>query len=199
MSPDHQTSVRVYRGLKADVLSGALGEGRLNLAVLEERYLTSATPVREALLRLVGEGLVDLLHRGGFGIHGIDEEGLKELYELNLRVLVSVTSWRTRSSFAIPGAIELSSALRPPFDSLFLAVAESSGSATLVALVGALNDRLHRIRLTEARTLPGTAAEYESITAAALIGQEAALRRALTAYHRRRVRLTSKIFQNMTA
>lgn len=55
MTLDRQTSERVYRALKADLLTGALAAGRINISALALRHGASATPVREALMRLVGE------------------------------------------------------------------------------------------------------------------------------------------------
>jgi len=197
MSLDHQMSERVYRDLKEDVLSGVLGGGRLNLASLDERYSSSATPVREALLRLVGEGLVDLLHRGGFGVHEIDEDGLRDLYELNFRVLALATSWRPRPVSPWPTEIETPSALNPPIDALFSTVAQRAGSPGYQALVGMLNDRLQRARLAEAMIIPDTLLEYDSLLSIVLSPRRASLRRALTHYHRRRLRIVSEIIRHM--
>lgn len=73
---------RVYRALRADLMSGAfppsdrLGEGKL-----AARYEVSRTPIREALARLVADGLVQ---RGEGGLYPYRPKfsDLNDLYEL---------------------------------------------------------------------------------------------------------------------
>lgn len=197
MSPDHKMSDRVYGNLKADILGGGLAYGRLNLASLEALYSSSATPVREALLRLVGEGLVDLLRRGGFAVHEPDGHELRELYELNLRVMTLVTTWRRPDRRALETLGMSTGSLQPPIDMLFRAIAQTTASASFVALVEAHNDRLHRVRLVEQVLFPMTDDEFSSIAVIALTGTDRELRRALSVYHRRRILAVNTVVEMM--
>lgn len=73
MRRDHKLSERVYLELKRDLLAGNLPISRLPISHLALRYHASATPIREALLRLVGEGLVALNPAGGFALPRLSE------------------------------------------------------------------------------------------------------------------------------
>jgi DNA-binding GntR family transcriptional regulator len=58
-----------YERIRSLVLSGELAPGaRLGQDELAERFGISRTPVREALRRLAGEGLVDILSNRGFRV-----------------------------------------------------------------------------------------------------------------------------------
>ncbi len=53
-------TVEIYEALKAEIIAGDLkSRERLYETVLAKRFQTSRTPVREALQRLVNEGLVE--------------------------------------------------------------------------------------------------------------------------------------------
>ena len=70
----------LYDELRADLLGGALDPGaKLAIEALAERYATSATPLREALNRLVSDGLVERREQRGFVVAGISERDLAEI------------------------------------------------------------------------------------------------------------------------
>jgi DNA-binding GntR family transcriptional regulator len=70
----------VYEQLRGDLLGGALEPGsRLAIEALAERYATSATPLREALNRLVADGLVERREQRGFAVTPISEQDLLEI------------------------------------------------------------------------------------------------------------------------
>lgn len=78
---------RIYRQLRDDILSGGLRpRQRLRIEALKERYGVGASPLREALARLSGDGLVRLEERRGFTVAGISVEELWDITET--RVLV---------------------------------------------------------------------------------------------------------------
>lgn len=75
-------SERVYREVKRALLEGKFAPG----ALLPEDFLTDATgasrtPVREALTRLQGEGLVRIIPRRGARVMEMDADELSELVE----------------------------------------------------------------------------------------------------------------------
>lgn len=73
-----------YRGLKEAILSAALAPGeRLTEEQVATRFAISRTPVRQAILRLLEEGLLE--NSGGEGIC---------VYELNLRDLQNISETR---------------------------------------------------------------------------------------------------------
>jgi DNA-binding GntR family transcriptional regulator len=76
-----------YRRIRDLVLSGELAPGaRLGQIELAERFGISRTPVREALRRLAGEGLVDPLSNRGFRVADFGLEGV--LRRLEVRALL---------------------------------------------------------------------------------------------------------------
>ena len=90
----HDTlSARAERLLERDILSGALVPGaRLGIAELVARYSISATPIREALSRLVPRGLIIALSQRGFRVASVSENDLVDI-TMN-RVLVETEALR---------------------------------------------------------------------------------------------------------
>jgi DNA-binding GntR family transcriptional regulator len=81
--PGPTSTLRVRDQLQREILTGALVPGeRLRAEALAQRFGTSRTPVREALLSLAAEGLVELEPHRGAVVRPFDAAGLVELYEL---------------------------------------------------------------------------------------------------------------------
>ncbi len=70
----------LYDQLRTDLLGGVLEPGsKLAIEALADRYATSATPLREALNRLVSDGLVERREQRGFVVAGISAADLAEI------------------------------------------------------------------------------------------------------------------------
>ncbi len=68
--------------LRKEILQGLLPPGsRLRIEQLRQRFSTAINPIREALNRLVAEGLVDLEDHKGFSVSEISLEVWKDLLE----------------------------------------------------------------------------------------------------------------------
>lgn len=75
----------VYGKIRTDILTCALAPGaRVFENDLAERYGVSKSPVRDALLRLQEQGLVEVLPRKGYLIRPISIADAKDLYEMRL-------------------------------------------------------------------------------------------------------------------
>ncbi|QSB05161.1 GntR family transcriptional regulator [Natronoglycomyces albus] len=75
-----QTVVESLRGL---LISGQMKPGELYSAPkLAEQFGISATPVREAMLDLVAEGLIEVVRNKGFRVTKLSSEELDELAEI---------------------------------------------------------------------------------------------------------------------
>lgn len=73
-------ATNLYDQLRGDLLSGDLEPGsKLAMEALAERYRSSATPLREALNRLVSDGLVERREQRGFVVAAISAEDLEEI------------------------------------------------------------------------------------------------------------------------
>lgn len=79
---DGRLSPQVARLLRELIMSGeAPGHTRLRTEHLAERFGVSATPVREALMSLHGEGLVDFQPGRGFRVAPMTRQDVLDLYD----------------------------------------------------------------------------------------------------------------------
>lgn len=75
----------VYDNIRADILACALAPGaRIHENDLAARLEVSKSPVRDALLRLEVEGLIEVLPRKGYRVRPISVADVGELYEMRL-------------------------------------------------------------------------------------------------------------------
>jgi DNA-binding GntR family transcriptional regulator len=74
---------RAARELRDRILTGALPAGsRVDLDAITEEFATSRTPVREALLELSFEGLVQVAPRSGVTVIGISPEDVADSFTI---------------------------------------------------------------------------------------------------------------------
>jgi DNA-binding GntR family transcriptional regulator len=84
---------KAYELLRQDILSGALSPGmKLRIEPLRERYDMGASPLREALSRLVADGLVTSEERRGFRIPPVSLVDLRDI--ANMRKLLECSGLR---------------------------------------------------------------------------------------------------------
>ncbi len=77
----------VFTALKEAILTQALQAGTpLIEAHLAEQFGVSKTPVREALLRLSKEGLVDLENTRGANVHRLTRDEARDIFEMRLHL-----------------------------------------------------------------------------------------------------------------
>jgi GntR family carbon starvation induced transcriptional regulator len=87
----------VQQRLREDIVSGRLAPWeKLRLAELKTRYTMGSSPLREALSRLVGEGLVTFEGNKGFRVRGLSREDLADIAYMRTAV----------ETFAIRTAVE---------------------------------------------------------------------------------------------
>ncbi len=101
LSSEEPLSPQVARLIREMIMSGqAVGHSRLRTEHLAERFGVSATPVREALMSLHGEGLVSFQPGHGFRVAPMTRQDLYDLYdaqayfagELTARATVNLTT-----------------------------------------------------------------------------------------------------------
>ena len=81
----------MYRRLRSDILNGHLEAGsRLGIEFLSTRYGVSGSVVREALPRLVGQGLAVSLPQQGFRVISVSVEDLRHLTEARVAIETQV-------------------------------------------------------------------------------------------------------------
>jgi len=156
----------------------------------------SATPVREALSRLAGEGLLDDRRGEGFFVRRLGRADIAALYRLSLAHLaLAVEGLAPDAPEAEPGGAE------PPFDPVeaverrFAAWAACGGRA-LAQSHARLQAQLGAVRRLEPRLFDDLAEEAEALLAAAEPG---ARRARLRAFHLRRARAAGRLAELMEA
>jgi DNA-binding GntR family transcriptional regulator len=186
--------------LRADILRGALAPGQaLRQEELAGRFGVSRLPVRDALLRLEGEGLVDVQPNRGAYVTALSADEVREIY--HLRVLLEGDA----IAHAVP---RLTPADRRRIDAAHAAAAHSAdgpewadgdrdfhlalygpaGRPRQLATIETLRATVDRYSTAHAALPSRTAewlADHDAIVAACLAGDAAGARRCLTDHLRR--------------
>lgn len=90
-SPHTTVSEQAFQALRMDVLSGQHApESKLKVEALQNHYGFSSSPLREALNRLVQEGLVKADERRGFRVAPMSPHDLADITKM--RLLLDVTA-----------------------------------------------------------------------------------------------------------
>lgn len=186
--------------LRADILSGKMKPGeRIKIAELVARYQgLSPTPLREALSRLAGSGLVEFVPQRGVRVAKGSKEDLQDIYEM--RLLLEIIAFRRSLAKRDP---EWEQEVRIAFNRLeqapyidspestpmevraweeahhdfHFALLSRCGSPWLLRLVGQLYEHSTRYRnlsLTVRGTHRDVMKEHEKIFTAALSGDKKA-------------------------
>lgn len=197
MSPSH-VAERTYEAIRQRLMIGAWPMGfRLEAGRLAEDLGISITPVRDALNRLVGEKLVDLMPGIGFHVPHLTERGVRELLDFNLMLLLGAIDVG-----ALPGGPVT---IEPAPDehvaqteALFTRIASLSGNTELLDAVLVLGVRLHALRIHEMDVLPSAATDIELIEATWRAGISG-LPSALIRYHEVRKSAADRLIRHLQA
>jgi hypothetical protein len=110
------TATRVCARLRYAILSGELIPGqKLGIDAMRKRFEAGATPVREALNRLMAEGLVAFRDLRGFDVVDFGEQELVELFRTRvLRIYHPRGSHQRRRRMGRKGARRFSSSRKNP-------------------------------------------------------------------------------------
>jgi DNA-binding GntR family transcriptional regulator len=172
---------QVIGALRAAVITGEMQPGRVYSAPsLAARFHVSATPVREALLDLTKEGLVESVRNKGFRVTEVTDKQLDDITELRAlievpmvtRIASGITARQVRAMRPLADAICVAAEEGDLIgyieaDRRFhLALLELTGNAQVVGVVDELRGktRLYGLaRLVEQRALAGSAQEHHEI------------------------------------
>ncbi|MDH6566959.1 DNA-binding GntR family transcriptional regulator [Streptomyces sp. SAI-117] len=189
---------RVADALRAALIAGELLPGQVYSApALAARFGVSATPVREAMLDLAKEGLVDTVPNKGFRVTAVSEEQLDEY--THIRSLIEIPTVVELASAADPVSLE---ALRPAAREIVQAAVSGdliayveadtrfhlgllalAGNAHLVQVVGDLRKRSRLYGLTplvKSGRLLASAEEHLELLDALVARDEPAVREVMT-------------------
>jgi DNA-binding GntR family transcriptional regulator len=79
---------QIAEALRDEVLAGRLPAGRhVTVKEIAEQYGVSATPVREALVDLSAQGLIDMEHHRGFQVHRFTSDDFRSMIEARALVV----------------------------------------------------------------------------------------------------------------
>jgi DNA-binding GntR family transcriptional regulator len=203
MSPEPITADRTYHRLKEDIVTGTVRPGTvLNLQRLSDEFGTSVSPVRDAIHRLLGEQLLELVPGGGFRLPMPTGNGLHQLYRWHdllirqaVRTPLGELQLANLSDLVIPE--DASPRLTHIASEIFAVLATAAGNAEFVTAIASAGDRLYLARLHEPAVMKDVAREIRLIVDIAINGTAAAVRDAVWEYHRRRLRRVDKIVAAM--
>jgi DNA-binding GntR family transcriptional regulator len=185
---------RVYEDLRRSILDRQRPPGdHLDPAMIAGALAASTTPVREALSRLVGEGLVDTRQGAGFHVPLLDEPSLRDLYawtsdlaSLSLRAAPDILQlrqieWLDHADYAMRTA------------AIFDQIASASPNCEHGRAMRNANARLHAVRYGEPEVLIDAREELDTLLQTMRSGSVVALRRSCSAFVRRRQRIAGEL------
>lgn len=89
-----ESAALLYKVIREDIISGRLkANERLVVTDLAKRHGTSATPVREVLQLLRGEGFVVFARNRGARVRPIDQDFIRDIYEIGVVIEPVLTRW----------------------------------------------------------------------------------------------------------
>ena len=185
-----------YRTLKARILAGAFAPGaRIDVNEIAAADGVSPTPVRNALNRLVGAGLLVSHSNEGFFAPLVAEQDLRELYDSSgalLGLAIARAASARRPSKLVPGG-GVESAIEQRTGAAFQDVMGLCANTRLFIAFADISFRLGPFRLQEGEFIRNRTAELGRILKAFEAPDYSELDRLIGAYHRRRIRLAPKI------
>lgn len=193
-----------YRTLTERILSGVLPPGaRIDANEIAAADGVSATPVRNALNRLVGAGLLVSHSNEGFFVPPCSEHDLRDLYDccaamLSLAVARTANNQKRAKPVAIRDA-SVDGSIERQTEITFQAIMSLGANKTLGAAFAAVNIRLRPARILECDCIGNQDAELRRIRQTYEESDLTELDRLINVYHRRRIRLVPKITERMQA
>ncbi|HEY4374976.1 MAG TPA: GntR family transcriptional regulator [Burkholderiales bacterium] len=199
----------IYERLRNDILMGHWEPGmKLGIEALREHYGTGATPLREALNRLVAESWVQHLDQRGFAVAAVSVVAFRELAETRIWVeTLALTQamqrhspeWEERVVLALhrlsktarslsPDHYEENPAWEKAHRAFHFSLIENCGSRWLLAFCEQLHDQAYRYRqlaVKKAYLERDELAEHRAVVDAVARGDVAAATQALTAHYSR--------------
>jgi DNA-binding GntR family transcriptional regulator len=193
-------SAQARDAIRARLITGEIGPGTIHsVPSLAALLGVSATPVREAMLELAAEGLVEAVPNRGFKAIALSEQDLREIFELRLLLEVpatglaasAITPARVKECRDLAGRIERAAAEADLTEFLeadrafHLELIGAVGNQRLEEIVGRLRDqaRLYGLpRLAATGELTMSAEEHSAILLA-VAGGDRNLAESLTRRH----------------
>ncbi|MGA0608410.1 GntR family transcriptional regulator [Phenylobacterium sp. VNQ135] len=182
--------------LRRGLLEGRFPPGdRIPVVAVADELKLSATPVREALSRLAGEGVVEERRHQGFFARRLTGGDVADLYRLSQSHLLMLLAQERAVRHTPPQAEALSADPVIALESFFLAWVDARGSPVLHAAYRSVATQLGPVRRTEARLLDELDEEALELARAFTDEAPAEIAQALRKYHGRRIAASDRLLQ----
>lgn len=193
-----------YRELKRRILENELSVGEQYLEQeIAELLSMSRTPIREALVRLANEGLVEIRPRHGMRVRAISLEDVREIYEILTALESAAAALAARGGLSEEDVASLRTAVADMDEALasddrvawaaaderfHRLLVELSRNERLKVLVATFMDQSHRLRMTtlRLRPKPTTSNEDHRAVIEAIVRGDADAARRIHRQHRQR-------------
>jgi hypothetical protein len=197
MDAIHSKSAFVYGEVRRALQSGRYVPGqRIDPSRLAQEFHTSPTPVRLALYRLVGEGLIADHARSGLHVPLLTEVALRDLYDWMERLLLmacDIGVVPTLRPIAEPEIVSADDDVVKLTWQLFDAIARATTHWSLHHAVKRANDRLAPIRRAKKELIEHADEELSQLDRHWRMRDIPRLKSALRDYHERRKQLVPTI------
>lgn len=186
-------------GLRDRLRHGGFAPGaRIAATEVADTLKLSATPVREALSRLAGEGLLEDRRGQGFFLRALSGLEIADLFRMSLSELLIAQDSHRAHTAARGGAgsdARDEPALGPivQVERLFADWIAEAGSRTLSVTFRTLQIQLGPVRRAEPAIIPDLQAEAEELQALAAAEDAAPRGPALRRFHLRRIALADRL------
>lgn len=186
--------------LRAKLRGGELILGEpLTITDLAEELGLSATPIREALSRLAGEGLIEDRRGRGYFARKLDVADLVELYALRSLYLVgALTAVGRVQGLADAGPHSEARGPAEALGRLFEQMTARAGNRALLDAYRQVADRLAPAIVVEASLFPPQA-DLDILDAAVAGGEPEVLQRVVVAFHLDRQARAADVVRGMRA
>lgn len=187
---------RALVDLRRRLREGELAPGmRVTAKDVAEGLRLSPTPVREALSRLAGEGLLEERRGDGFFVPELTAADVAVLYRLSEHLLLIALAASRAQAERRPLAAQPDVDPVRAVERLFFSWAAESSSRVTVEAYRTVAIRLAPVRRREVELIDDLAQETEALHRLAPPAQRRARTGAIRAFHRRRVALAERLAQ----
>ena len=204
MSAIHSKSAILYGKVRRALQAGRYVPGqRIDPGTIAAEFNTSPTPVRFALYRLVGEGLVADHARDGLYVPLPTEIALRDLYDWMQRLLsmacdIGFLQWAQHTARRVEPDSPNDDLVKQTWQ-LFDAIAQAAANGQLHRAVRHANDRLAPIRRAKQDLLEEPAEELTALARYWHARDIPALKAGLHDYHERRKQMVPCIVARLNA
>jgi DNA-binding GntR family transcriptional regulator len=180
---------RAHRELRRRILDNALPAGAILLEEEAAELLgLSRTPVREAMVRLAEEGLVEIRPRHGMRVKPISADDMREIYDVLAALepkAAGLAARRGLSAEELAGLDDAVAAMDAALvqgdlvawaaadERFHMSLVRASANRRLSATVGSFWDQAHRVRMATLRLRPlptASNADHRAVVAAIRAG-----------------------------